>query len=109
MNQIKGTYYENGLALRGQCNQQQEIETFTFLGELFRGDAGKLIGQYLDSKPSKKFRTWLIDRDLHMEVGSSVFEINTKMLKALKDLIERYPNSPWIIDRLKSLVNEIES
>ena len=32
-----------------------------------------------------------------------------EMLVALKDIIERYPNSPWIIDRLKSLINEIES
>ncbi len=32
-----------------------------------------------------------------------------EMLETLKDIVERYPNSPWIIDNLKSLINEIES
>ncbi len=36
-------------------------------------------------------------------------ELTLQMTEALKDIIERYPNSPWIIDRLKSLINEIES
>lgn len=53
----------------------------------------------------------LLKKEFPISSGKIIneLELTRKMHEALKDLVERYPNSPWIIDRLKSLIKEIES
>lgn len=51
----------------------------------------------------------MMDYDGKINANMALISKAPEMLKALKDIVERYPNSPWIIDNLKSLINEIES
>jgi len=105
---------ESTLELRGECSQNPPIETFTFLGELFRGDYNKLIDQYALSNPSAKFRIWLIDRDLRIEVGTNIFQDKRAVVDVLKKskkdfrlITKGYEKHPTLI-LIESLLKEIE-
>ena len=43
------------------------------------------------------------------EANAKLISKAPEMYEALKDLIERYPNSPWITERLSNILKEIES
>lgn len=62
------------LELRALVIQQPPVETFLFEGELYRGDGHLLLDQYRLDNPSKKFRIWLIDKDLRLETGKNIHQ-----------------------------------
>ena len=103
---------EESLSLRGMVIQQSPIETFTFNGEMYYGDARRLIDQYAITKPSKKFRIWLIDRGLRAETGTNIFKINTKMYEALKEseiFIKHFHDGGPTHKMINSLLKEIDN
>lgn len=58
---------------------------------------------HMENRMDDLIASGINERDACYSEIDRLEKLNKQMYEALKDLIERYPNSPWIINRLKSI------